>query len=96
MINDVEQGLLISVKVIPNASRNEIIKSEDTLKLRITSQPIEGKANKAVIEFLSKQLKVPKSYFEIVKGQASKDKKILIKISDTEKKDTVKRIVNNL
>ncbi len=96
MINDVEQGLLISVKVIPNASKNEIIKSADTLKLRITSQPIEGKANKAVIEFLSKQLKVPKSYFEIVKGQASKDKKILIKISDTEKKDTVKRIVNNL
>ena len=96
MINDVEQGLLISVKVIPNAPKNEIIKSADTLKLRITSQPIEGKANKAVIEFLSKQLKVPKSYFEIVKGQASKDKKILIKISDTEKKDTVKRIVNNL
>lgn len=96
MINDVEQGLLISVKVIPNASKNEIIKSADTLKLRITSQPIEGKANKAVIEFLSKQLKVPKSYFEIVKGQASKDKKILIKISDKEKKDSVKNFLKYL
>ena len=96
MINDVEQGLLISVKVIPNASKNEIIKSADTLKLKITSQPIEGKANKAVIEFLSKQLKVPKSYFEIVKGQASKDKKILIKISDKEKKDSVKNFLKYL
>lgn len=94
MIKEVKEGLIINIRVSPNASKNEIIISDDTIKLKITTQPLEGKANKAVIELLSKQLKVPKSNFEIVKGQTSKDKTILIKLSNPDKVTEVQKFFN--
>ena len=42
------------------------------------SQPIENKANKALIEFLSKKLKTAKSNIQIIKGELNKEKTILI------------------
>lgn len=92
MIKEVKEGLLVNIRVSPNASKNEIIISDDMVKLKITSQPVEGKANKAVIEFLSKHLKVPKSNFEITKGQTSKDKTILIKLNNPDKTQEIKNL----
>ena len=92
MIKEVKEGLLVNIRVSPNASKNEIIISDDMIKLKITSQPVEGKANKAVIEFLSKHLKVPKSNFEITKGQTSKDKTILIKLNNLDKTQEIKNL----
>ena len=77
--------LKLKIRISPNASKNEIIKSEDGVKIKITAQPIEGKANKAVVEFLSKEFKIPKSSIEIVKGTTSKEKTILIRCDDEEK-----------
>ena len=94
MIKELKEGLIINIRVSPNASKNEIIISDDMIKLKITTQPLEGKANKAVIELLSKQLKVPKSNFEIVKGQTSKDKTILIKLSNPDKVTEVQKFFN--
>ena len=96
MIKEVKDGFLITVKVSPNAKKNEIIKTTDGIKIKIASQPVDGKANKSVIEFLSKLFKVPKSNFEIVKGQSSKDKTIFINVSDLEKINTIKQIYEKL
>ncbi len=90
MIKDTDNGLLIRIKIVPNASKNEIITEEEFIKVRVTAQPIENKANKALIEFLSKNLKVPKTSIEIVKGDTSKDKTILIKVSDREKRSFIR------
>ena len=49
------------------------------IKVKLTAQPIEGKANKALVEFLSKQLKIPKTSIEILRGETSKDKTLLLK-----------------
>ncbi len=84
MIKETKDGILFSIKISPNASKNEIIKTDDGLKVKITAQPIDGKANKALIEFLSKQLKIAKSNFEIVKGQTSKEKTVFLKTFDEE------------
>ncbi len=96
MIKEVKDGFLITVRVSPNAKKNEIIKTTDGIKIKIASQPVDGKANKSVIEFLSKLFKVPKSNFEIVKGQSSKDKTIFINVSDLEKINTIKQIYEKL
>ena len=89
-----KEGLIVRIKIIPNSSTNEIIwggKCENTcceneeLKVKITAQPIENKANKALIEFLSKNLKVPKSSIRIIKGELSKEKTLLIHGVDEEK-----------
>lgn len=96
MLRETNDGLVLNLRISPNASKNEIIKTDESLKLKITAQPIDGKANKALIEYLSKLFKVPKSSFEIIKGQTSKDKTILIKIKDLKKIEEIKSFFNNL
>lgn len=78
-LENTDKGLIVRIKIIPNSSRNEILRTENALKIKITAQPIENKANKALIEFLSKQLKVAKSNIQIIKGETSKEKTLLIK-----------------
>ena len=79
MLKETKDGIIFTLRISPNASKNEIIKDDTGIKVKITAQPIDGKANKALIEFLSKQFKIPKSYFEIIRGETSNDKTILIK-----------------
>lgn len=93
MLKETKDGIIIALRISPNASKNEIIKTEDGIKVKITAQPIDGKANKALIEYLSKQFKIPKSLFEIVKGETSKDKIVLIKEFDNMKILNVKEIL---
>ena len=80
-----KDGILLNLKISPNASKNEIIISEDGIKVKITAQPVDGKANKALIEFLSKELKIPKTSIEVVKGTTHKEKTLLLKIFDEKK-----------
>lgn len=83
MLKETKDGVILSLKISPNSSKNEIIKCEDgSIKVKITAQPIDGKANKALVEFLSKQFKIPKSSIEIIKGHTGKDKSLLIKTND--------------
>ncbi len=89
MIKQTDKGLLITLKIVPNSSKNSIIIEEDFIKVKITAQPIENKANKALIEFLSKELKIPKTAIEIVKGDTSKDKTLFFHISGQAKRDMV-------
>ena len=93
MIKKTKDGIILNLKISPNASKNEIIINNNELKIKITAQPIDGKANKSLIEFLSKYLKIPKSYFQIIKGQTSKEKSILIKNLPDDKINTIKDLL---
>lgn len=88
-----EDSLIIKLKISPNASKNEIIKKDEEIKVKITAQPIENKANKALIEFLSKKFKVAKSNIEIVKGETSKEKTLLFKNISSDKMVEIKSIL---
>lgn len=96
MLKETKDGAIFSLRISPNASKNEIIKTPEGYKVKITAQPIDGKANKALIEFLSKYFKVPKSYFEIVRGETSKDKTILIKNTDDKKIQAINELLKNI
>ncbi len=85
-----DNGVLLRLRISPNSSKNQVIVDGDIIKLKITAQPIEGKANKAVVEYLSKLLKTPKSSIEILKGDTSKEKTLFITTSDNDKKNSVK------
>jgi uncharacterized protein (TIGR00251 family) len=70
---------LYRIRVIPNSKVNKIIeKAYDFLKIKLTAPSHEGKANKALIEFLSREFKLPKSKIQIVSGLKTRDKKITI------------------
>lgn len=89
MIREVEEGLVIRVRIVPNSSKNDIILEEEFIKVKVTAQPIENKANKALVEFLSKTLKLPKTNIVILKGETSKDKTLLLKISESDKRKII-------
>ena len=82
-------GILVNIKIVPNSSKNDIVLEDEFVKVKVTAQPIEGKANKALIEFLSKKFKIPKTSIEIVKGETTKEKTLLFKIEDEAKKALV-------
>ena len=86
-----DNGIILKLRIAPNSSKNQFVADGDIIKLKITAQPIEGKANKAVIEYLSKQFKIPKTSVEIIKGETSKDKTIFIRTTDEEKINLIKR-----
>lgn len=95
MLKETKDGIIVQFKISPNAAKNEVIKTADGIKIKITAQPIDNKANKAVVEFLSKELKIPKTSIEIVKGHTSKEKTLLFKISDEVKINNVKIYFTN-
>lgn len=66
------------IKVIPNSKDNSFDFLEDFIKIKIKQKPIEGKANKAIVEYLSDLLSCPKSKIKIVNGEKSCLKTILI------------------
>lgn len=79
-----DDGLIVRIKIIPNSSKNEFIWENEALKVKITAQPIENKANKALAEFLAKKLKIAKSNIQIIKGELNKEKTLLIHNIDEE------------
>ena len=69
----------LTVQVQPNAKRSEVLGFENgVLRMKVSAPPVEGKANKGVIELLSKALGIKKSNIEIQKGATSKRKVVMI------------------
>lgn len=76
-------SILLKLYVQPRSSRNQLAGvHNDTLKLRLTTPPVEGKANKAVITYLAKRLHLPKSAVTIQSGLQSRAKNIVITSCD--------------
>jgi uncharacterized protein (TIGR00251 family) len=95
-LHDGRMGAAITVRVTPRASKNEIfeILDDGTIKIRLTSPPSEGKANQALLDFLSEILGVPKTKMEIVAGETGKDK--LVTISDLDSATVQERILKRI
>ncbi|MEM2935491.1 MAG: DUF167 domain-containing protein [Candidatus Thermoplasmatota archaeon] len=70
--------MIVKIKVIPNAGKNEIIQEGEILKVKVSSPPSKGKANKEVIELLANFFGVKKNCVKIIKGANSREKIIEI------------------
>jgi len=93
-ITKTNTGATFRVRVQSRASKNEIVEmQEDALKVRISAPPVKGKANKALIGFLAKQLGVKKSEIEIVSGHTGRVKTIHVVREGTEK---LRELINAL
>jgi len=81
-----KDGILLNLHIQPRASKNEVCGPQDNaLKIRLTSPPVDGAANKLCREFLADLFDVPKSAVEIVSGETSRHKRVLIRSNDTER-----------
>jgi len=78
-VSESTSGVIIKVQVQTRASRDEVVGPHgDLLKVRITAAPVAGAANKHLLKFLAKQLKIPQSHLSLKSGATSKNKSIFI------------------
>ena len=72
-------GVVISVKVVPGASRDRIVgELGDALKIAVSKPPQDGAANRAVIALIADILDVPSRNLSVVSGHTSPRKQIRI------------------
>lgn len=72
-------GTLLSVKLQPRASKNEISEAMgDELKIKVTAPPVDAAANQALIELLADTLDCSRGKVELLRGQTSRHKTILL------------------
>ena len=70
---------IIKVKVKPNAKQQSIIEESDgSLTIGLQSPPVDGRANRELIQLLSKTFKVSKSQICIKSGVSSRNKLVQI------------------
>lgn len=79
-VQEVEQGVLVSVRLQPGAARTELAGVQgDELKLRVAAPPVEGRANEAARALLAQLVGVPKSSVNLVRGATARSKRFLIR-----------------
>jgi uncharacterized protein (TIGR00251 family) len=73
-------GVALDLYVQPRAGKNEIVGLQGSeLKIRLTSPPVEGAANKLCCEFFADLLGIAKSHVSIISGDKSRHKKLFIR-----------------
>ena len=76
--SDARRGAAITVKVTPRAKKTGItgFMDDGTIKIKVAAPPVDGAANKALVEFLADVLGLPKNQVDIVAGETSERKLI--------------------
>ncbi|PQO37900.1 DUF167 domain-containing protein [Blastopirellula marina] len=75
-----ELGCVLEIKAQPGARKNELRGLQaGTLKVCVTAVAEKGKANKAIVAYLRKTFKFRGSQLEILSGETSSQKKLLIR-----------------
>ncbi|HVV71082.1 MAG TPA: DUF167 domain-containing protein [Verrucomicrobiae bacterium] len=84
-------GILLSVKLQPRASADEIAGPQgNELRIRVTAPPVDSAANEALVRFLAEVLDCPRSQVQLVRGQTSRHK--VLKIYGVEPEAVVVRL----
>jgi hypothetical protein len=71
---------VIQIKLIPRSSKNRILGKDGAVyRVKVTAPPVEGSANDALIQLLSKTLRIPKKDLKILSGQHSRLKSVQVR-----------------
>jgi uncharacterized protein (TIGR00251 family) len=72
-------GIVIHLLVQPRASKNEVVGAQgDELKVRLTSPPVEGAANRLCCEYIAKRLGLAKGAVILEAGETSRHKRLFL------------------
>ena len=76
---DTPDGCTLNVRIHPGARKNAITGTHDNaLKISLTTPPVEGRANEALVSFLADALQIPKSRIALLTGQSNRNKTLRI------------------
>jgi uncharacterized protein len=78
-IRETGSGLEVRLHVLPRAKRTELSGLHDgALKVRVTAPPVDDAANRAIVEFFSALLRIPRSSVRILSGSKSREKTLQV------------------
>jgi uncharacterized protein (TIGR00251 family) len=78
-IRSQSDGVLLSIKLQPRASANEIGQPlGDELRIKVTAPPVDAAANEALIRLLADRLDCPRNKIELIRGQTSRHKVVKV------------------
>ncbi|MCU1324366.1 MAG: protein yggU [Acidobacteriaceae bacterium] len=76
---DTPEGCTVTVRIHPGARKNAIQGLHDgALKISLTTPPVDGRANDALIAFLSDRLRIPKARITLLTGATSRSKTLRV------------------
>jgi uncharacterized protein len=71
--------LILDLQVQPGAAHDEIVGAHgERLKVRITAPPVDGRANRHLLEFLAVAFGVPRSHVTLIRGTTGRAKTVAI------------------
>lgn len=74
-----DNSCMIDVQVVPRSSRIHIEPvGELQYKIKLTCPPVDGSANKQLIQILADQMSVPQRQVKIVRGETARRKQVLV------------------
>jgi uncharacterized protein (TIGR00251 family) len=95
IIHETGQAVILTVHVVPRASKNEVVGIHgDALRIRLQAPPVEGAANAALVAFLAETLGVPQRQVEILSGHASRRKRVAV--SGVGKEQVARRLLAHI
>lgn len=79
-LQETADGAVLQIQVQPRSSRNQLVGLQgDALKVKLTSPPVEGAANKACCAYFAKLFGIAKSSVELIAGDKSRQKRVLLR-----------------
>ena len=79
LILETAKGLEVRIQAQPRARLTELAGAHNgALKVKVAAPPVDDAANRAIVDFFSGILHVPKSSVRIVAGLKSRNKTLLI------------------
>jgi uncharacterized protein (TIGR00251 family) len=92
-VTETPSGVRLEIKVQPRSSRNQVAGEQDgVLKIKLAAPPVDGEANKALIDYLSDLLNVSKRSINLIKGETSRNK--LVEINGINRETLLNRVGN--
>jgi len=90
-ITETKDGVVLNIHATPRSSKSQVRGLHgEALKICLQAPPVDGKANEALLEFLSDTLGVPRRQLSLIAGQTSRQKRVAVQGM------TMKRIVTEM
>ena len=94
-IKSCKDGIHFSATIQPRSSKNKVCGLHgESLKIRLTSPPVDGEANKVCIKLLAKILSVSPSRIVIVSGHMERNK--IIRVEGIDIPEFIKKILQSI
>lgn len=78
-LEETAEGVLLHLRVQPNASRTELrIEADGRVRVALMAPPVEGAANKALRAYVARRFGVRRNAVTLVRGERSREKTVRV------------------